>query len=155
MALFKKLSFRFEPVISEHRKHKGEVKLPTRGSKNACAYDFYAPADCVVFPHESKMIWTDVKAILSPGYMLMLNVRSSMGKHLVSLANTQGWIDSDYAHNPDNDGNIGIMLHNGGNETYVVRTGDRIAQGMIVQYWLTDDDDTEEKRHGGFGSTGK
>lgn len=30
------------------------------------------------------MIWMDVKAILSPGYMLMLNVRSSMGNHLVS-----------------------------------------------------------------------
>ena len=44
MALFKKPSFHFESVASDYRKHKNEVKLPVRGNKNACTYDFYASA---------------------------------------------------------------------------------------------------------------
>ena len=101
------------------------------------------------------MVWTDVKAVLPARYMLMLNVRSSMGKHLITLANTQGWVDSDYANNPDNDGNIGLMLHNGGDRPYIIQAGDRIAQGMIVKYYMMDDDFVDTHREGGFGSTGK
>lgn len=101
------------------------------------------------------MVWTDVKAVLPARYMLMLNVRSSMGKYLISLANTQGWVDSDYASNPDNDGNIGLMLHNGGDRPYIIHAGDRIAQGMIVKYYTMDDDFVDAQREGGFGSTGK
>ena len=145
---------RFEIVDDKFRKNE-TARLPLRATAHSVGYDFFSPVDIEIPPMSAAMIWTDVKARFGPDEALLINVRSSMGKQPVMLANTQGWIDSDYAHNPDNDGNIGIMLHNGGNETYVVRTGDRIAQGMIVQYWLTDDDDTEEKRHGGFGSTGK
>lgn len=149
--------FKFEVVKDEHRKFPNEqIQLPKRGTKNACAYDFYSPDEFVIHPGETHMLWTDVKARIPTKYMLMLNVRSSMGKHLIGLANTQGWIDCDYADNPSNDGNIGIMFHNYGDEDFHVSKGDRIAQGMIVRYFVMDDDygiTTGEKRKGGFGST--
>lgn len=148
--------FRFEVVDDSHRKHPDtNIQLPRRGSRNACAYDFYCPEECLILPGETVMVWTDVKAVLPARYMLMLNVRSSMGKYLIALANTQGWVDSDYANNPDNDGNIGLMLYNGGDRPYVIHAGDRIAQGMIVKYYMMDDDFADQYREGGFGSTGK
>lgn len=148
--------YQFEIVSDKFRKHPlNEIQLPKRATKNACAYDFFAPVDACVFPHSSLMIWTDVKAHIPSKYMLMLNVRSSMGKYNVRLANTSGWIDSDYRNNLDNDGNIGIFLRNDSDEDFAIHKGDRIAQGMIVKYYTMDDDEADAARTGGFGSTGK
>lgn len=99
------------------------------------------------------MIWTDVKAYFESDEALLVNVRSSMGKHGIMLSNTQGWIESDYTDNPDNEGNIGIALHNLSDIPYMIKTGDRIAQGMFVKYLITDDDKAAGKRKGGWGST--
>lgn len=148
--------FQFEIVKNEFRKHPNfAIQLPKRSTKNACAYDFFAPCGGVIPPGESLLLWTDVKAVIPSKYMLMINVRSSMGKSLIGLANTQGWIDSDYANNPSNDGNIGILLRNWGTGPYVLCAGDRIAQGMILKYFIMDDERSDTGRSGGFGSTGK
>ena len=71
------------------------------------------------------------------------------------LANTQGWIESDYYSNSDNDGNIGIRLFNLGATPYEIKAGDRIAQGMFIKYLVADNGNTDVKRQGGFGSSGK
>ena len=87
--------------------------------------------------------------------MLMLNVRSSQGKIRIQLANTQGWIDSSYYNNPDNNGNIAFFIRNEGTEDYVVKEGDRIMQGMFTKYLIADDDTPiANDRLGGFGSSG-
>ena len=144
----------FEVVKDEHRKNSGDIQLPTRATKNSIGYDFYSPISVDIEPMCSQMIWTDVKAIFNSDEALLINVRSSMGKQPVMIANTQGWVESDYANNPDNDGNIGFRLFNLGNTRYTVHTGDRIGQGMFIKYLTTDDDDTTAERMGGFGSTG-
>ena len=78
-----------------------------------------------------------------------------MGKHPVMLSNTQGWIDADYYGNVTNDGNIGIRLTNLSDKVYVIRVGDRIAQGMFIKYLTADDDKGNGvERTGGIGSTG-
>ena len=145
----------FEIVNDKHRKNVGEITLPTRATKSSIAYDFYSPITVTIPPNQSVMIWTDVKAHFNEDEALLLNVRSSMGKHPIMIANTQGWIESDYCNNLDNDGNIGIMLFNLGNEPYVVRVGDRIAQGMFIKYLTADNGNTDIERVGGFGSSGK
>lgn len=145
----------FQVVANEHRHHEGEIKLPTRGTKHSAGYDFYSPVDTVIPPHQSIMIWTDVKANMYYDNVLILNVRSSMGKHPVMIANTQGWIDADYYENPDNDGNIGFRLFNLGDTPYEIKAGDRIGQGMFVKYGTTIDDNAFGNREGGFGSTNK
>lgn len=144
----------FEVVKDEHRKNSGDIKLPTRATKNSIAYDFYSPISVDIEPMCSQMIWTDVKAIFGNDEALLINVRSSMGKQPIMIANTQGWIESDYANNPDNDGNIGFRLFNLGKTTYTVHAGDRIGQGMFIKYLTTDDDNTTATRVGGYGSTG-
>ena len=71
------------------------------------------------------------------------------------LANTSGWIDSDYYENENNDGNIGIFLLNISEEPYVIKKGDRIAQGAFFNFLVADNGNTETQRTGGFGSTNK
>lgn len=147
---------KFEIVKDEMRKNPNEeIKLPKRGTINSMAYDFYSPVGITIPPHESRFFWTDVKVIMGKDEGLLINVRSSMGKYPIMLANTQGWIDSDYYSNPSNDGNIGINLFNLSDKPFIISKGDRIAQGMFVKFYITDDDETKEKRIGGFGSTNK
>ena len=145
----------FEVVNDKHRKNVGEITLPTRATKSSIAYDFYSPVAVTIPPMQSVMIWTDVKAKFNPDEALLINVRSSMGKQPIMIANTQGWIESDYFSNPDNDGNIGIRLFNLGTEPYIIKAGDRIAQGMFIKYLTADNGNTDNTRQGGFGSSGK
>lgn len=148
--------YRFEIVEDRFREHPmAGIKLPKRATKEACAYDFYAPVDACVFPHTSLLIYTDVKLHIPSGYAFIINVRSSMGGLDIRLANTQGWIESDYYNNAENDGNIGIYLKNDSNEPFYIHQGDRIVQGMIIRFYTVDDDDADQERTGGFGSTGK
>ena len=143
----------FEVVKDEHRKNVGGIKLPTRGSKHSAGYDFYSPIDITIQPNESAMIWTDVKANMYWDNVLLLFVRSSMGKHPIVIANGTGIIDADYYSNEGNDGNIGFRLLNLGSTPYEIKVGDRIGQGVFVKYGTVKDDVTTGTRQGGFGST--
>ena len=145
----------FEIVNDTYRKTKSNITLPTRATKSSIDYDFYSPVDTVINPMQSVMIWTDVKAKFNTDEALLINVRSSMGKFPIMIANTQGWIESDYYSNPDNDGNIGVRLFNLSTEPYFIKAGDRIAQGMFIKYLEADNGNTTQERVGGFGSSGK
>ena len=144
----------FEVVIDEKRKTTGEITLPTRGTSNAMAYDFYSTGEWRIPPNAVVKVWTDVKAYMQNDEGLLLNVRSSMGGKFM-LANTIGMIDMDYYSNESNDGNIGIFLRNISNETQVINKGDRIAQGVFIKYLTADNGNTDNVRTGGFGSTNK
>lgn len=144
----------FKIVSTEKRKNK-YARIPTRATKHSAAYDFYSPDDYTVQPNEIVKIWTDIKAYMLKDEILILNVRSSMGGKFM-LANTQGWVDSDYYNNPDNEGNCGIFLKNISNETQTIKQGDRIAQGMFTKYLTCDNERVLNKeRQGGFGSSGR
>ena len=143
----------FEVVKDEMRKTKGDITLPTRGTSKAMAYDFYANDDYVVEPNKIVKIWTDVKAYFQDDEALLINVRSSMGKQPIILANVQGWVESDYYGNKDNNGNLGVNLFNLGKTPYVIKKGERIAQCMFIKKLDADNGDTDTIRTGGFGST--
>ena len=145
----------FVVVKDKHRTTDGEIKLPVRSDPRSAGYDFYSTVDIVIPPNESKLFFTDVKAYMDDDEVLMLYVRSSMGKKHVVIANGTGIIDASYYNNPDNDGNIGFRLLNLGKEDYVIRRGDRVGQGVFMKYLITDDDNATGERTGGFGSSGK
>ena len=85
----------------------------------------------------------------------MIYPRSSIGfKYQVGLANTTGIIDSDY-YNGDNEGHIMVKLVNHGDKVFSVNEGEKIVQGIFLQYGITVDDDANGERKGGLGSTGK
>ena len=91
---------------------------------------------------------------LPPGYEAQVRPRSGLAlKHGISLANTPGTIDPDYR------GEVGVILINLGDEPFVVRRGDRIAQMVISRFCraevLEEVALSETVRDdGGFGHTG-
>ena len=142
----------FEVVRDDKRKTTGEVTLPTRATSKAMAYDFYANDTYIVKPDEIVKIWTDIKAYMQDNECLMLNIRSSMvGKFM--LSNVIGYIDGDYFSNESNDGNIGVFLKNVSDDVITINKGDRIAQGVFLNYLVADNGNTDTVRSGGFGST--
>jgi dUTP pyrophosphatase len=119
------------------------------------AYDFTSLETYDLLPGEAHHFITDIKVFLEDTQCLILNVRSSIGvKKGLRLINTQGWIDSDFYSNPDNDGNIGIYLYNPTNALVTINSGDRIAQGAIFRFDTVQNDNAKGERLGGFGSTG-
>ena len=146
----------FEIVSEGFRKHsEADIQLPTRGSKVSAGYDFYLPCDITLQPNEKICVWSDVKAYMQEGEVLMLHVRSSIGiKKGLMLSNITGVIDADYYSNESNDGNIGIALYNYSDKIVELKKGERICQGVFMPFLVADNGNTENERTGGFGSTG-
>ena len=73
-----------------------------------------------------------------------------------NVSRTVGVIDADY-FGSDNEGHIFIKITNDSKEgkTLSVKKGEAFAQGIIVQFFKTVDDNATEERNGGFGSTNK
>lgn len=66
-------------------------------------------------------------------------------------------IDSDYYNNESNEGEIFFQIINLFPEDIILHKGDKIGQGVFLNYNLTSEDEiyswTNIKRSGGFGST--
>lgn len=148
----------FEKISIENRKNVGintTHKLPTRSTKASAGYDFYLPKNVALLPYSQTFVWSDVKAYMKKNEVLELHIRSSIGKKGIILSNCTGIIDSDYYNNEDNEGNIGFMLYNLTDEVIELMGGTKIMQGIFHKYLLADDDDADDERKGGIGSTGK
>ncbi len=148
---------KFEIVKEEFLKYdNGDVKLPVRATKHSVGYDFYSPIDYTLKPNETKLLFTNVKAMFNEDEGLILAVTSGMGKRGVILANGIGVIECDYYGNESNDGNLGFLLHNIGELDYEIKVGDKIGQGFFIKYYTVDDEEEITTiRKGGFGSTNK
>lgn len=134
-----------------------DTLLPKRSTVHSAGYDIFIPEDVTIAPHTfSKLIPLNIKAYMEPDEYLGIVIRSSLATTKGKLRISQGEaiIDADYADNPTNDGNIGLMFRNDDDKPFVFKKGDRCAQGVFKKYLITDDDDANGVRDGGFGSTG-
>lgn len=131
------------------------LKLPKRATKKSAGYDFYAPYGFTLRPGESVKLATGIRALLDDNKFLMCVPRSSYGfKYKVQLDNTVGIIDADYSES-DNEGHIHLKITNDCREdkVLVVNAGDAYMQGIIIPYFIVEDDNTTSQRNGGIGST--
>lgn len=134
-----------------------DLNLPKRATKNSAGYDFFAPFDISLEPGETIMIPTGIRARMNERDVLLLFPRSGLGfKFRFQLNNTVGVIDSDY-YNADNEGHIMCRMTNDTNEnkTIKIKKGQGFVQGIFLEYAVTIDDNVNEVRTGGFGSTTK
>lgn len=136
-----------------------KIQLPKRSTKGSAGYDFFFPfADSEIPSGSSVTIPTGIKVKINEGWVLKEYPRSSLGfKYRMQLDNTVGIIDSDYYNNPSNEGHIMIKVTNDSREGYtcVFNTGDKFCQGIFVPFGVTIDDEANNLRTGGLGSTGK
>ena len=151
-AKFEKVSFN---TFSEHgtRETYDGIKLPKRATAKSAGYDFYAPTRLAVAPNETVTVATGVRALMPDDWCLMIFPRSGLGfKYKLRLNNTVGIIDADYSDS-DNEGHVFIRMTNESDKPLTIERGEAFAQGVFVQYLLTEDDDATAARNGGLGST--
>ena len=133
-----------------------ELVLPKRNTKKSAGYDFYMPYDLEIKPGEIVKIPTGIKVIMEEDDFLGLYIRSSLGfKYNLRLCNQVGIIDADYYNNIDNEGHMFVKLKNEGESTVILKKNDRYIQGIFQKYYVTVDDNANEERVGGIGSTNK
>lgn len=131
------------------------IELPQRKTSGSAGYDFCSAVDTVIPPKEIGFVSTGIKAFMAEDEVLQMYPRSSLSfKKKLLKANSVGIIDSDYYNNPDNEGEIKLILYNFGCEPATIKKGERIAQGIFTKYLTVEENDAKAKRLGGFGSTG-
>ena len=134
-----------------------DLLIPKRATKGSAGYDFYSPIDFSLAPGETIKIPTGIRVRINDGWVLALYPRSGLGfKFRLQLNNTVGIIDSDY-YNSDNEGHMFVKLTNDSNENKIVelKAGQGMVQGIFFEFGITEDDEANEERNGGFGSTTK
>lgn len=134
-----------------------DLPVPQYMSEQAAGMDLRAAVsrDLTLAPGEFALVPTGVRIAVPPGYEGQVRPRSGLAvEHGVTLVNAPGTIDADYR------GEVCVVLINHGNEPFVVRRGDRIAQLVVcpvarARIELTDKLDDTERGGGGFGHTGR
>jgi dUTP pyrophosphatase len=139
--------------------HGQDLPLPAYETAQAAGMDLRAavPPDAplTLKPGSRAAVPTGLAFALPPGFEGQVRPRSGLAlKAGVTCLNTPGTIDADYR------GEVKVILINLGEEDFVIRRGERIAQLVIAPVvqaaWAEVEslDDTT-RGAGGFGSTGR
>lgn len=136
--------------------NRSQHSLPNYETIDSAGMDLRANLDnpVEIKPLERAIIKTGLFIELPIGYEAQVRPRSGLAaKKGITVLNSPGTVDADYR------GEIGVILVNLSNETFIVENGERIAQLIIAQHerveWIEVSELTETSRgKGGFGSTG-
>lgn len=136
--------------------NKSGNKLPFYASVASAGVDLLANIEEPVelMPLQRKLIKTGLFIELPEGYEAQIRPRSGLAlKNGITVLNSPGTIDSDYR------GEIGVILINLSDISFVVNNGDRIAQMVICKYEKVLFNEVNvlsltERGEGGFGHSG-
>lgn len=135
------------------------INIPVRKTKYSAGYDVEAAEDVIIPMYKPgikpTLIPTGLKAYCQKDEWYMLVNRSSGPKKGFVMANSIGVIDADYYENESNDGHFYFQYFNFQDHDIEVKKGDIIGQVIFQKYLITDNDNAEGERKGGFGSTNK
>lgn len=130
--------------------------LPAYETKASAGLDVRANIDAPIElkPLERTLVKTGLFIEIPEGYECQVRSRSGLAlKKGISVLNAPGTVDADYR------GEVGVILINLSNETFIIEDGERIAQLVFAKVkqakWIEAEvlSDTE-RGAGGFGSTG-
>ena len=136
--------------------HGSDLDLPVAASPASAGLDLRAAVaeNLVIAPGGRALVPTGLVLELPAGCEGQVRPRSGLAlRHGVTLLNSPGTIDPDYR------GEVQVLLVNHGDEPFVVRRGERIAQLVVARFervfWVEAEDLASSTRgSGGFGSTG-
>ncbi|XSG81551.1 MAG: dUTP diphosphatase [Methyloligella sp. ZOD6] len=138
--------------------HAEGISLPEYQSPGAAGLDLSAALpeheDKVLPPGGRALIATGLQIALPQGYEAQIRPRSGLAfKHGVTVLNSPGTIDADYR------GEVKVLLINLGEDDFLIRRGERIAQMIIAPVSRANIAAVVElsetaRGQGGFGSTG-
>ncbi|MDO9472491.1 MAG: dUTP diphosphatase [Caulobacter sp.] len=147
------------PIIPITRlPHAEGIPLPAYETALAAGMDLRAAVPdhepLILKPMSRAMVPTGLAFAVPAGFEAQVRPRSGLAaKAGITCLNTPGTIDADYR------GEVKVILINLGEEDFVIRRGDRIAQLVIAPVasasWVEVASlETTERGAGGFGSTG-
>ena len=128
--------------------------MPEYTTEHAAGMDIMAAHGGEIKPFERALVKTGLYIELPEGFEAQIRPRSGLAlKNGISIPNSPGTIDADYR------GEIGVILINLSNETFVYSKGDRIAQMVVAPvakavFEAVDVLGETERGAGGFGHTG-
>ena len=133
------------------------IKLPVYKTSGSSGMDLmaYIKNKITVSPGKTAIIPTGFAVAIPKNYEIQIRPRSGLAaKKGISVLNTPGTIDSDYR------GEVKIILINLSKKSFVVKSGDRIAQMIlcpVIKAKLAEVKKLPKtsRNKGGFGSTGK
>jgi dUTP pyrophosphatase len=138
------------------RRENSEVPLPEYKPSSAAGFDLAVFEDTLIPPKEMKYIRTGLYVDVPEGYFLALVPRSSTpGRTGLVFLHGIGIVDPAYSGPHDE---IKLLVYNYLDKEFLVKKGDRIAQGLIVPAPKIEWEETNklnEESRGGFGSTGQ
>jgi len=134
-----------------------DVELPRYATEGSAGMDIRAAVNDEVILKSGKTILvpTNFSLEIPEGFEIQVRPRSGMAiNHSIGILNSPGTIDSDYR------GEIKIILFNFGEEDFIIKRGDRIAQLIVSRVYRTmlkeiDELNSTGRGSGGFGHTGK
>jgi len=129
-----------------------DAKIPKYGSEHSAGFDLYSIEDYSFSPGETHAISTGISMEIPEGKACFIWDRSGMG--LKGIHRFAGLLDSDYR------GEYKIVLCNLSGNIFKINKGDRIAQGVIQDYYKAEFEEVSQlsdtsRGNGGFGSTGR
>ena len=146
-------------VRVERLAHAEGLPLPAYETTGSAGMDLRAavPEDAplTLQPGARALVPTGLKIALEAGYEAQVRPRSGLAlKHGLTCLNSPGTVDSDYR------GEVGVILINHGQEAFVIKRGERIAQMVIARHERAamvevETLDETARGAGGFGSTGR
>lgn len=124
------------------------------GPDEDAGMDLHSVEAMDIGPGETKLVSTGLAIELPPGYEAQIRPRSGLAlKYGITLPNAPATIDPGYR------GELRVILHNLGRETFEIQPGERIAQMVIARYEAVEWEETElsvsGRGEGGFGSSGR
>ncbi len=141
-------------VVLQFCKIHANAIIPKFATKEAAGFDFHALESYTIGAGKHALIRTGLCMEIAAGYEIQVRSRSGLAlKHRIMVLNSPGTIDSDYR------GELQIILANFGEQDFIVRAGDRIAQGVVhalpkVEIIEVRQINETERATKGFGSTG-
>ena len=136
------------------RTYDHDLPVPSRATQGSAGFDLAAAHDCLIYPRSSAVISTGWEVAIGWDLVGLVRGRSGLAFNSGIIA-FEGTIDEDYR------GELKILLFNTGRLEYQVHAGDRIAQLVVVPYFVDPTAEIEVfppsrfgDREGGFGSTG-
>ncbi len=132
-----------------------EAVIPAYQSAGAAGFDFHALGDVYIDPGDTVIVRTGLGMVIPNGYELQIRPRSGMSaKTKIRVGNAPGTIDSDFR------GEIKIILDNIGTFPVTIKSGERIAQGVLAEvgqaeFEIVNELDETARGSNGFGSSGK
>lgn len=134
-----------------------DIELPHYATSGSAGMDIRAAVHNEIILKSGKTILvpTNICVELPEGFEIQVRPRSGLAiNHSIGILNSPGTIDSDYR------GEIKIILFNFGEEDFIIKRGDRIAQLIISKVYRAALNEiaelnTTDRGSGGFGHTGK